>query len=89
MINKYSIGAEYFSLNGLQNYLTLQLFVSHFATKNDKIYSWKSKVMLEERVTTLSTTEEIFYPEVSYCRGIYDSKFKRNMFKTRQCVFSS
>ena len=45
--------------------------------------------MLEERVTTLSTTEEIFYPEVSYCRGIYDSKFKRNMFKTRQCVFSS
>ena len=46
-------------------YLTIiQLFISHFSTKNDKMYSWKLKGMSEESITPPSTTCKSFYPEL-------------------------
>ena len=79
MIHKYSIlnGAKYFSLNGLQGYLVFQLFISHFTTKNDEIYLWKSKGISEESITPPSTTEKSFYQEVMcYFGPEYELKFK-------------
>ena len=62
MINRYSIfnGAKYFSLNGLQNDLVFQLFISHFSTKNVKFYLWEPKWMSKESITPLSTTDKSF-----------------------------
>ena len=66
MINKYSIlnGGKYPSLDGLQHYLALQLFIDHFSNENDKIDLWKSKGMSRESITLPSTTDKSYYPEV-------------------------
>ena len=48
MIQKNSIlKRTIFFLNGLQNFLVFQLFISHFLSKNGKTFSWKSKGMSE------------------------------------------
>ena len=59
LINKYSIpnGPKSFSLIFLffllQNYLVFQLFINHFTFKDAKIYSWKSKGISEESITSI------------------------------------
>ena len=55
LINRYSIpnGPKSFSSIGLQNYLVFQLFINHFTIKDAKIYSWKSKGISEESITSI------------------------------------
>ena len=84
MINKYKVlnRAKCFSLNGLQNYLVFQLFISHFLTKNGTIYSLKSKEMSKESITPPCTTGEGFYPEIIGLHGSkYELKFKEMCLK--------
>ena len=89
MINKFSVlnGAKYFLSNGIQNYLVLQLFISHFSTKNDKFYSLNLNRMSIESVTPPCTTDESFSPKVSYWSCLYDSKFTGICLKQNSVSF--
>ena len=71
MINRYSIfnGAKYFSLNGLQNDLVFQLFISHFSTKNVKFYLWEPKWMSKWKYYTPIYNRQKFYPELIGSNG--------------------
>ena len=76
--SSYFRGKSHFVDNGTQNYLIFQPIYIHFGKEissvdnGEYIYSWKSKVLSNERINFITAYEYSITPELSY----YGSKIR-------------
>ena len=61
-------GKNYFAEDGTQNYLVFQPVYKYFEKTGDKVSSWKSKVLSDEKIISTTTSTE-----KSATRSIYDN----------------
>ena len=72
MINWHNIlkGAKYFIEDGSQNCFKLQPLLKYFEvprmTVNVKVMAWKSKVLLDESINPLATSDNSLNPKLDY-----------------------